>query len=206
MPSSASQSTSLVEEQKLERRARILDSTRSLIRSDPTHSPSAADIARHAGVAPATVYNLVGTRDDLWTAIINDLFDRLDTIPHRDDPVEEIIGLVDDTVDHFCADSIVHRHVLATWAIVGNPFERNPIHRYRDALRACVDAGVLEPDGPISAIQTSIASGFIGALHHWTSSVIDDDTFKRTARNNAYVALASSATKGHRQHLLSTIQ
>ena len=52
------------EQSKAGRRTAILDAARTLIRSHGTHV-SAERIAQRAGVSTATVYNLIGPREQL---------------------------------------------------------------------------------------------------------------------------------------------
>ena len=59
--------TGLREKNKAKRRAAILDAAVELLNVHPWHEVPNEQIAARAEVAPATVYNLVGTRERLLT-------------------------------------------------------------------------------------------------------------------------------------------
>src|SRR3954453_11381622 len=59
----------LRERGKRRRTERILDAALELLREDPDQHLTVERIAERAEVAPMTVYNLVGTRDEMWRAV-----------------------------------------------------------------------------------------------------------------------------------------
>ena len=65
------------EQSKAKRRDAILDAAIALLGVRDSHEVTTEEIADVAGVAPATVYNLVGTRDDLVHAIVARVLDDL---------------------------------------------------------------------------------------------------------------------------------
>ncbi|MGA4844968.1 TetR/AcrR family transcriptional regulator [Streptomyces sp. G5(2025)] len=68
----------LREHHKAQRRARILDATRELLRESPESVISTERIAERAAVAPATVYNLIGPREKVWEALAAGFMDELE--------------------------------------------------------------------------------------------------------------------------------
>ena len=54
---------------KRRRTGEILTAARELLNELPAEEVTASRIAARAGVAPMTIFNLIGTRDDLWAAI-----------------------------------------------------------------------------------------------------------------------------------------
>jgi AcrR family transcriptional regulator len=61
----------LRERGKRRRTDRILDAALTLLREDPGQNLTVERIAERAELAPMTVYNLVGTRDQKWTELVD---------------------------------------------------------------------------------------------------------------------------------------
>src|SRR5882672_849676 len=98
----------LREQHKAQRRLRILEATRELLRASPQSVISTERIAERAEVAPATVYNLIGPRDKIWAALAVGFMDELDrrlAAMGAGDPRE----VVRSTVQLFVDDPVVSR-------------------------------------------------------------------------------------------------
>ena len=80
-PKDASQELGLRERGKLRRTERILDAALELLREDPNQNLTVDRISERAEVAPMTVYNLVGNRDEVWRAIADRGLKDLDPAP-----------------------------------------------------------------------------------------------------------------------------
>lgn len=124
----------LRERHKAQRRRRILDATRELLRDEPESVPSAERIAERAAVAPATVYNLIGPREKIWEALaagfMDQLEDRLAGLD-ADDP-REVVG---STVRLFVDDPVVSRRMVRGWEESGLVFDRGPLVQLRGPWR-----------------------------------------------------------------------
>jgi AcrR family transcriptional regulator len=199
----------LRERHKRRRRGAILQAVRDLLRDDPERELSKERIAERAEVAPATVYNLVGTRARLWEALAEDFMDELEgrLVQHRDrDPVARVRQVVGHTVTLFVEDPVVSARMLRGWEESGLVLRRGPITHLAAALRAGQDAGVLVHKVDVQLLASSIASGCIGALHQWAARLIDDRKFRARALLAADVALAAAATDAHRARLLRALR
>src|SRR4051794_395758 len=73
-----SQELGLRERGKRRRTERILDSALELLRAAPEQTLTVERIAERAEVAPMTVYNLVGGRDQMFTALADRALQDLD--------------------------------------------------------------------------------------------------------------------------------
>jgi AcrR family transcriptional regulator len=171
----------LRERHKLGRVRRILDATRSLLRERSDESPSVERIAERAEVAPATVFNLVGTRDRIWAALADELLDeveqRMAALPDLD-PRDRARALAAITVDLICADPAVYRHVLSSWRRSGRLLSRSPVPHLVHSLRAGAAAGTLREDLDFSLLADVVSAACTGAAHQWAAEMIDDQAFR----------------------------
>lgn len=79
---------------QIERQARILTCAREMLDESGYEGLVIRDLAKRAGVAAATIYNLYGTKDGVILESLKDLLDQLgDEIQKRvsDDPVADLI-------------------------------------------------------------------------------------------------------------------
>lgn len=177
----ASPATGLRERNKGRRATQILEATRSLLRERPDQSPSVERIAARAEVAPATVFNLIGTREHIWAgladALLVELDRRIPKIPDID-PHDRARQIATTTVDIICADADVYRHVLANWSSSGRLLRRDPASQLIACLRAAARKGLLRADLDLTALGEMIATTCTGAAHQWAAGLIDDRTLR----------------------------
>ena len=79
---------------QIERRARILTCAREMLDESGYEGLVIRDLAKRAGVAAATIYNLYGTKDGVILESLKDLLDQLGQEIQRrvsDDPVADLI-------------------------------------------------------------------------------------------------------------------
>src|SRR5271170_2013083 len=90
--------TGLRERHKQQRRERILEAIRKLLRECPDEAPTVERIAELADLSPATVFNLVGPRERQWAALSDELLRELDAClalaTEEEDPREQARGIV----------------------------------------------------------------------------------------------------------------
>jgi AcrR family transcriptional regulator len=97
--SRATRNDGLRERNKAKRRAAILDATLELLATTRVDALSTERIAERAEVSPATVYNLVGTRQELLTALIDRVIEGLvDTVAdgtRAHDPIGDAATIIE---------------------------------------------------------------------------------------------------------------
>ncbi len=108
----------LRERNKAMRVEAILDATVELLGEHSLDEVTTERIADRAGVAAATVYNLVGTRDELLRALVDRVVDDLvtavdDAAPGDDDPIAVARLIVDHSVTAFTRHSAAYRRIVA---------------------------------------------------------------------------------------------
>ncbi|MFH8991198.1 TetR/AcrR family transcriptional regulator [Streptomyces sp. NPDC017940] len=190
---------------KAERRSRILDAARELLRAEPESVLSTERIAERAQVAPATVYNLIGPRDKVWEALAAGFTDELDrrlALLGTDDPRD----VVESTVRLFVDDPVVSRRLVREWEQSGLVLDRSPLTQLRRALADARARGVLHADADTDALASVVGAGCVGALHQWVAAQIDDERFLARALLALDVSLAAAAADSHRDRLLAPLR
>ncbi|MFI9102967.1 TetR/AcrR family transcriptional regulator [Streptomyces fildesensis] len=195
----------LREQHKAQRRLRILDATRELLRDNPEAVISTERIAERAQVAPATVYNLIGPRDKIWEALATGFMDELErrlAALGPGDPRE----VVRSTVQLFVDDPVVSRRMVREWEESGLVLDRSPLTQLRRAMVDARTRGLLRADIDADALAAAVATGCVGALHQWVAGLIDHDRFLARALFALDVALAAAAADPHRDRLLAPLR
>lgn len=186
---------------KEQRRRAILDAVRELLRERPGEQPTKERIAARAEVAPATVYNLIGPREQLWQAIADELMDelshRLD--PRSADPVKHVLRIVGTVVDLFVEDPAVWVGLLSAWEHSGLVLRGGPGAALVTALDEARRAGVLRREANARRLAASITTACVGAAHQWAAGQLDGDAFRTATRRAAELAMAAAATDAHRK-------
>jgi AcrR family transcriptional regulator len=189
----------LRERQKHQRRERILEAIRELLREHPDEMPTVERIAELAELSPASVFNLVGPREQQWAALCDGLLLELDAclaFAAEEDPREQARRVVGETVELFIADAAVYKHLVNHCEGSGPRLQENPVPLLRDALRRGQAAGILRPDLHVEALVGHIATATGGALRHWAAGQISDAAFRMRVRFAVDVVFAAGASEG----------
>jgi AcrR family transcriptional regulator len=195
--SASAPAAGLRERHKQQRRERILEAIRELLRECPNETPTVERIAELADLSPATVFNLVGPRDQQWAALCDALLRELDAclaFAADEDPREQARRIVGETAELFIADAAVFRHLVNSWGRSGPLLQENPVPQLRAALRRGQASGMLRPDLHVEALVGHIATAAGGALRHWAAGQISDAAFRMRVRFAVDVVFAAGAS------------
>ncbi len=192
---------------KARRRDAILDAATTLLAQRHSDEVSTEEIAALAGVAPATIYNLVGTRDDVVRALVDRVMSELGeslTAIDASDPIAGALLVVDQTVAAFVADSNVFRQVVAIAQRAGprRPGGAMPSDAQVPLMRRAQAIGILRDDVDAAGIARQIFVSYTGAMALWSVGRLDDAGFSTAARLGLYAALAATATDPHRDDFM----
>src|SRR5215216_6750354 len=103
------------EQGKERRRRRILDAAAQLVEADGLDGLTMRRLSEAAGVSYATVYNLIGSKEDVLVALLRsgleDLGAQLAAVASRD-PLDRARALVAGVVDHFVARPALYRALV----------------------------------------------------------------------------------------------
>jgi AcrR family transcriptional regulator len=185
----------LREQNKRRRADRILAAALDLLREDPDQNVSVERIAQRAHVAPMTVFNLVGNRDEMWRAVADRALGALDlNAIAADDPHERARQIVDAVVGVLTGDAEVFRALLSRWIQGGGlVLEHDPTDALVACLREAAEAGIVAPDANVRRYAEIIATGLIGTIHQWTSGLLSERGFRARAREIVDVVFVAAA-------------
>ncbi len=197
------------EQGKGARRDAILSAARSLIREQGPQV-SVERIAQRAGISTATVYNLIGPREQLLGLLLSDQFEQLrDTVTAMNlvDPFRVGEAVVTISADMFVSDSSLWLNVIpevrGAFGARVRPFVSfQPINLQREAMLTAKHLGMLsrEADPEMTAMQ--IYAAYNGALFLWAGGLLTDDAFRSHARAGYWAVLAALASGEHRRRAL----
>jgi AcrR family transcriptional regulator len=178
------------QQSKAKRRDAILDAAITLLGVRDSHNVTTDEIADVAGVAPATVYNLIGTRDDLVHAIVarvlEDLAESLTALAADEppDPIAAAFLVVDQTVHAFTTHSAAFRRIVALAQSTARA-ERihDPSNLQVKAMQAAQSMCIIRDDVDAAALGRQIFVSYSGALSLWSNDRLDDDGFSTVARH-----------------------
>jgi len=204
----------LRERNKAKRRAAILDAAVELLNDHPWHEVTNEQIAARAEVALATVYNLVGTREQLLNALIGRVLEAVaGEITRTDqssdgDPLTPMRRLNDGSTAAFIASAVSFRRVVAALVLsteTEGHFDLDPAQLHVAALREAQRAGVIDARFAPEALGRQIYLSYLGALLTWAAGRLDDAGFTMMARHGLLTVLAATALPPRRDALLDEL-
>jgi AcrR family transcriptional regulator len=200
------------EQAKARRRNAIIDSTLALLRKRSLADVSIEQIAARARVAPATVYNLFGTREQLLLASVDRVVESLvDQLVHNDpddDPVAAATAIVELSAEAFIVDQKAFRQILGALGDVpggGAPLSVDPAQLQIAAMRAARDQGLLRADADPAAAGRQVYLSYNGALSAWARHRLTDDGFRLAVRHALFTVLAAYASNRHQQFFIERL-
>jgi AcrR family transcriptional regulator len=189
----ATAESGLRERGKRRRAERILDSALDLLREDPEQALTIERIAARAEVAPMTVYNLIGGRDQLFSALADRAMRGVDfDAITGSDAQERARRIVAAVVQALRADASVFRALLAGWGVSGRLFQHDPTDTLIACLRQAAEHGDIAAGVDLKVHGEVIATGLVGAIHQWSGGLLSDRAFAARARAVVDVAFASA--------------
>ncbi|MGL4175894.1 MAG: TetR/AcrR family transcriptional regulator [Dermatophilaceae bacterium] len=185
---------------KAERRARILQAARALLRTQDPTEVGMADVAAAAGVALSTVYELVGTRERLQVALVDAVLDELDqglSELAEPDPLVRARVAVKLSVSLFVRDEELFRRIWPSPTQFGDRLHglrSRPVRLQVDALTEARHARRIARHANPDVLGLQIYATFVGALQLWLSGGLDDPGFETTAVRGLDVVLVAFGT------------
>ena len=202
--------TRLRDENKAKRHEAILDAAISLLGTRSSEDITTEEIAAAAGVASATVYNLVGTRTDLMHAaaqrLLRQLSDSIDALEPTD-PIAVATLVIDQAVESLVSNSAAYRQVAAiAHSAYATKKGIDPSNFQVEAMRRAQAMGIIRDDIDADGLGRQIFLGYIGAMMHWSAGRLDDAGFLIAARHGLATALAAAATDEHRDEFVDRMR
>jgi AcrR family transcriptional regulator len=193
------------------RRASIISATRDLLCEFDVDKIMVADVAERAGVSVATVYNLVGPRDQLLVSVLDDTVELVEARLAAQPVTAGIDGCVSIVVtacDVILSDPIPNRRVLGVlgqftpelWLISGLT------DLLSESISKALTDGALTGRFATEALSTGVQLGFRGALISWVFGQIEDHELRDRAELQALFVLANAVSADERTPVLDRIE
>jgi AcrR family transcriptional regulator len=205
---------SLREEGKERRRRSILEAAARLVEEDGLDGLTMRRLSDAAGVSYATVYNLIGAKEDVLVAVLRagleDLADRLAAVESAN-PLERAAATVMGMVEHFVARPALYRplvqavHEPAAGAR-GLPIRLRTIARHEASIRDAIDQGLLRDDLDPHVLARHVTLAVNGAIRRWAAGEMGATGFRGEAGYALRVSLLGVATPSTRKQLLAEVR
>jgi AcrR family transcriptional regulator len=196
---------------KAKRRDAILDAAVILLGTRDSSDITTEEIAALAGVSAATVYNLVGTRNELMYQlvgrILTDLAESLQALDPGD-PIAAAQLVVDHTVRAFVSNPNAYRQVVAVTqrAAAAHPTPVEPSSFQVVAMRQAQSMGIIRNDIDASGLARQIFLSYTGAAMLWSAGRLDDAGLLTAARHGLFTVLAAAATDDYREQFIDRMR
>ena len=191
----------LRERNKAKRRNAVLDAALEMLDDPEMVALTTEQIAERAELSVATVYNLVGTREQLLLALIDrliaDLMSSSAVNAPVDDPVASLRDLISGSVEALTTRPTAYRRVVLQLTAAANGdlhTKLSPARAGSEEFRRAQAAGLVRHDLEPDALALQVYLSYNGALLRWAAGALTDISFKAAALHGLAVVLAASAT------------
>jgi len=196
---------------KAKRRDAILEAAVTLLETRDSNLITTEEIAALAGVSAATVYNLVGTRDELMYQLLGRILNDLAEVLRSLDPSDPIAAaqlVIDHTVGAFASNPNAYRQVVAVAqrAAAAHPTPVEPSSFQVAAMRRAQSMGIIRDDIDASGLARQIFLSYTGAAMLWSAGRLDNAGLLTSARHGFFTALAAAATDDYREQFLDRMR
>lgn len=186
---------------KAERRRRIIQAARDLIRETGNAGLSMRALAAKAGVSLATPYNLFGSKRAIVLAVLDDVREFQDRFAHlkATDPLERLFAAVDMAVEFYIADPPFYRTL---WAAVFDcsddvrteifNWKRNEF--WRNLVAEASQRGAVASDVNVELLFRALDRNFESAMLEWVVGELPSDLLAATIRFGHALILKGAAS------------
>src|SRR5260370_5670733 len=165
----------LREKQMSQRRARILEAARRLIRQTGGTAFSMRVLADRAEVSLATPYNLFGSKAGVLYALLNASIDRVSQAAHRfssADPTERVLEVAGIAADVYARDPAFYRplmrFLLGAHDVTHRPqFIARSLERWNWTVQAGIRHALVPPSIDAALLSRQLMINFMGVLEFW---------------------------------------
>ena len=204
---------SVRESAKKERRQRILESARDILREAGHQGLSIRTLAERANVTTPTIYNLVGSKQEILLALSDETIRELELAHHVSttvDPIEKAEEVINGTVAIYRSDEDYTRQLhLGLEAESLDDFDRTLRHRGRkvaiDDCKRALDLGYLRGEVDSELLGNRFASGFQQAQRAWLRGEFDLEGMRKEALISCFIILAADAKPKFHKRLIEAI-
>lgn len=197
------------------RRERILESARTLLKESGPEGLSMRKLARGAGLSVTTLYNLLGSREEILQALIRDSVQRLDE-PAPDartarDPLRRAARAMEGLLSYMIDNGDLLRPLIVAdfstghWARLVQQDEGKRLSSLKAAIHKAVGdalaSGQLQTSVGQPFLETQLYVGWELALDQWAFGILDDDVYRLKSLCGFYVGLLAFAAPDTRPRI-----
>lgn len=197
------------------RRQRILESARTLLAEAGQDGLSMRKLAREADLSVTTLYNLVGSREDILRAVIEDSAERFEstvTAPASSgDSLARTVKAFDRVLTYLVDDAAVLKPLIAANFATGYEQEMAKEERglylrgakgsVRECLLDALAEGQIRDVVSPEFLEAQLYVGLELALDRWAFGFLDDDELRTKSLWGAHVTLLAVASPESRPRL-----
>ena len=208
----------LGERNKAKRRDAILDAALELFDDNPSSAVTTDQIAARAEVSPATVYNLIGTREEVLRAITVRFIQRMTVVLAAEaaagsssrEPMWLQRLLIERSLTALQEHSQAYRHVISYLGGLGTAARDlqskdgptpDPIAFHAASVALAQRAGAIRKNLDPNAIALQLADNLNGTLIRWSFGGLDDDQLVPLAMHGLVALLLAVSTDRERPRL-----
>ncbi len=199
------------------RRRRIIAEAQRLIGRDGFDALSLRKLAAAADVTVPTIYNLVGSKEDLLTEIFDQLIDRVEASLNKiseDEPLKmaesiviEAVRLIEDDEPYYRAAHLAMTHLSlkgdgGEMAALGEKAAQMQVRAVRLAQRK----GMLRGDVSAKLLGRHIYKNYSNACNGWLYGECDPTEFRIDALRGVYLHFLTDAADHFRPVLLKRLR
>ena len=185
-----------------------MDAAAALLTADGPSGLSMRRLAETADVSVNTIYNLIGSREDVVAALVDRVIDLIaPTVGDvdRDDPIDRCVAIITRS-----AATVIEQHNLTrplAQEIFGHGGPGSEVSRrwgtatLRQAIEDAVAVGELTDRVPPSALAETVYAVWANAALSWAHGVFNDDEFNVAALHALQLALFAVATDATRPRI-----
>ena len=173
---------SRLDQQMRERRERIIAAAHSIIAEAGYDALSMRVLAQASQVTVPTIYNLIGTKEDVaFEAVADQMRGFVSRFKGQDD----LLALVEVAVDDFVSLPVYYRGLLPALSNrlhIGEEGTRHPMREQVEAtLRAAKSVGDLKEDADPVLLSERIQTHLEATSLQWSAGYLDDTSFRAAA-------------------------
>jgi len=186
---------------KRERRRRIIEAARALIRETGNAGLSMRALAARAGVSLATPYNLFGSKHAIILAVLEDVreYQERFAAARSADPIERIFLALDLALEYYMNDPRFYKTLWGAVFDTSDEIRSDIFNPRRDAfwhglIVQAIEAGAIERQVDAEVLLKQLDLILRAAMHGWVTGEIDQARLNPTVVSGFALMLGGAAT------------
>lgn len=200
-----------------QRREDIITAAQNLLAQEDLGAFSVRKLATSAGVSVATIYNLIGNRQAVLFAIVNDLTKQMGS-KHENFDETSVLDFVERQLKALLSFTKSRENLLrsanlafdqlsreADWSKSTTRIVKAAETTYVDIFTSSVDSGELRGDINPRVLSELVYRAYLNATMNWAYRRISMNKYKRMVLRDALIVLLADATDSFRPRLLERL-